>query len=46
MKKAIGKEPNLPPALAGLTEKATRCEILEADVEAVRRFVAGHALRG
>ena len=46
VQKAIGKEPDLPPALAGLAEKESRCEVMEADVEAVRRFVADHALRG
>ena len=46
VKQAIGKEPDLPPALAGLAEKESRCEVMEADVEAVRGFVAAHAVRG
>ncbi|NQS71997.1 MAG: threonine synthase, partial [Desulfobulbaceae bacterium] len=42
--KAIGSEPPLPPALADLDKRESRCEILDADVAAVRRFVAAHAL--
>ena len=42
--KAIGKEPPLPPALIDLSERESRCEILNADVDEVRRFVAAHAL--
>ena len=42
--RAIGSEPPLPPALADLDKRASRCEILNADVDAVRRFVAAQAL--
>ena len=42
--KAIGSEPPLPPALADLDKRESRCEILDANVAAVRRFVAAHAL--
>ncbi len=42
--KAIGSEPPLPPALADLDKRESRCEILNADVDEVRRFVAAHAL--
>ncbi|NTV13744.1 MAG: threonine synthase [Desulfobulbaceae bacterium] len=42
--KAIGRDPELPPALAGLAEKASRCEILAADTEVIKDFVERHAL--
>ena len=42
--RAIGTEPPLPPALADLHNRESRCEILDADMAAVRRFVAAHAL--
>ncbi len=41
---AIGRRPDLPKALAGLHERQTRCEILDADVRAVQDYIAGHAL--
>lgn len=43
--KAIGSEPSLPPALAGLEERESRCTVLDADIAAVKDFVAGNALR-
>ncbi len=43
--RAIGSEPPLPPALADLTTRESRCQVLDADQEAVRAFVATHALR-
>ncbi len=39
---AIGEQP-LPPALAGLVGLPTRCQILPAQVGAVREFVERHA---
>ncbi|MCI5150898.1 MAG: hypothetical protein D3916_16195 [Candidatus Electrothrix sp. MAN1_4] len=46
VQKATGKEVELPPALAGLTEKDSRYEILDADVALVREYVERNALRG
>ncbi len=46
VQQAIGAEPPLPPALAELEKRESRCEILNAEVDEVRRFVASHALRG
>ena len=40
--KAIGKEIDLPPALAHLTELESRCEIIDAELELVRHYVQTH----
>jgi len=42
--KAIGTSPELPPALQGLADKESRCEVLDPDVRAVQDFIARHAL--
>jgi len=41
---SIGSEPDLPPALSALSEKDSRCEVLAADVETVRSYLADRAL--
>jgi len=41
---AIGKPPDLPPALKDLTERESRCEVLDPDVKAVQDYIARHAL--
>jgi threonine synthase len=43
--KAIGAEPPLPPALAELQSRESRCTILDAEMEAIKEFVAKNALR-
>ena len=42
--KAIGKSPDLPPALKDLAERESRCEVLDPDVKVVQDYIAGHAL--
>jgi threonine synthase len=42
--KAIGREPDLPPPLQGLTEKESRCEVLDPDTKTVQHYIARHAL--
>jgi threonine synthase len=42
--KAIGHEPELPPSLAGLAGKASRCEVLAAEIGVIKEFVEQHAL--
>jgi threonine synthase len=42
--KATGKAPELPPALAGLENMESRCEVLEPDIKAVQEFIAANAL--
>jgi len=44
VQKATGKEVDLPPALAKLAGKESRCEVLDADVELIRDYVSKHAL--
>lgn len=43
--KAIGEEPQLPPPLADLADKQTRCEVIDADPQVVRTFLEQHGLR-
>jgi len=42
--RATGVEPALPPALAALLDLESRCEVLAADLETVKGYVAGRAL--
>ena len=44
VQKAIGKEVDLPPALAALAGKESRCEVLDADVDQIQEYVREHAL--
>lgn len=46
VQKATGKEVKLPPALAGLAEKESRCETLDADIALIREYVEKNALEG
>jgi threonine synthase len=46
VRKATGNEVELPPALAGLAGKESRCEILNADAALIREYVEKNALRG
>ena len=42
--RAIGSEPPLPPALADLANRESRCEVLDADRGVIRDFIAAHGL--
>ena len=44
VKNSIGSDPDLPPALATLSEKESRCEILDAEVKTIRSYLAARAL--
>jgi threonine synthase len=44
VREAIGREPELPPAVVGLEERQSRCQVLDAQVEQVKAFVAAHGL--
>ncbi len=44
VREAIGKEPDLPPAVTGLEDKESRCQILDADAEQVKAFVEENGL--
>lgn len=43
--RAIGSEPPLPPALADLENRESRCAVLDAEIGAVKDFVAANALQ-
>jgi threonine synthase len=43
---AIGRAPEIPPSLAGIEALERRCEIIDADTEAVKKYVEGKALLG
>ena len=42
VKKAIGQEPALPPALAGLDKAESRCVTLDADTEMIKSYMQEH----
>jgi threonine synthase len=42
--RAIGSEPPLPPALADLENRESRCVVLDAEVGIIKEFVAKNAL--
>lgn len=39
VEKAIGRQPDLPPQLVGLSEKAARCEVMECSAEKIMAFI-------
>jgi threonine synthase len=43
-RQAIGKDVELPPVLAGLSQLDSRCSVMDADVEQIRAYVQQHAL--
>ncbi|MGI6655839.1 MAG: threonine synthase [Desulfobulbus sp.] len=45
VQKAIGEPPVLPPALADLEQRESRCVVLDADTETVKQFLESKALR-
>jgi threonine synthase len=42
---AIGSEPPLPPPLADLENRESRCALLDAEIAEVKHFVAANALQ-
>ena len=44
VQKAIGKEVELPAALAELADLESRCEVMDADADLIRDYVRKHAL--
>ena len=43
IREALGREPDVPPAYRGLEQLPQRFTVLDADVEAVKDFIARHA---
>ncbi|MCW5212912.1 threonine synthase [Desulfobulbus sp. TB] len=46
VQKATAHTVELPPALAGLADKESRCEIMDADLALIREYVEKNALEG
>ena len=44
VRQAIGRDPEIPPSLAGIEERERRCEVIEAEAEKIKEYVAGNAL--
>ena len=44
VRRAIGKDPEMPESLASLADKQTRCEVVAAEVEAIKKYVDSNAL--
>jgi threonine synthase len=44
VQQAIGKEPELPPALAQLAGMESRCEVMDADAALIREYLQKNAL--
>jgi len=42
--RAIGKEPDLPEPLKDLTQKESRCEVLDANSQDIQQYITDHAL--
>jgi threonine synthase len=45
VKLAIGKNPELPPALADIEDRPARSTVLPAEVEAIKAYIETNALR-
>ncbi|MEW6327615.1 MAG: threonine synthase [Thermodesulfobacteriota bacterium] len=41
---ALGREPELPPALQGLDKRESRCEVLEADIDIIKDYLHKNAI--
>ncbi|MBE0599594.1 MAG: threonine synthase, partial [Desulfuromonadales bacterium] len=44
VRQATGRDPDVPPSLAGIESREKRCEVIEAETEKIKEFVAQHAL--
>ena len=42
--RAIGCNPDMPPSLAGIEIREKRCEVIDADTETVKSYLAAHGL--
>jgi threonine synthase len=45
VRRAIGKDPELPPALADIEDRPARSTVLPADVQAVKAYIENNAIR-
>lgn len=44
VRRAIGRDPEIPPSLDGIEGREKRCEVIDADTEKIKAYVAAHAL--
>jgi threonine synthase len=44
VQKALGRPPQMPPSLDGIEQRERRCEVIDADTDAVKTYVEKHAL--
>jgi threonine synthase len=44
VRRATGTDPQTPPSLAGIESRERRCEVIDADTEAIKKYVAERAL--
>lgn len=44
VEKAVGRVVELPPALAGLCNLTSRCEVINADIDLIKEFITKHAI--
>ncbi|MDZ7642621.1 MAG: threonine synthase [Desulfurivibrio sp.] len=44
VERAIGRPPELPPPLAELAGRESRCQVMAAEVETIREFIDAHAI--
>ena len=43
VRKAIGREPERPESLMGIEDRPSRCEVLPADIDAVKNYIVKYA---
>jgi threonine synthase len=44
LREALGREPERPQALRGIEQLPQRCEVMGADVEKLKAYIAEHAV--
>ncbi len=44
VRRATGRDPEIPPPLAGIETRERRCEIIDADTAKIKEYVAKHAV--
>ncbi len=44
VRRAIGTDPEYPASLQGIDSRERRCEVLDADLAAIKEFLAAHAI--
>lgn len=45
VEKAIGQPPPIPEALAGIMDKKSRCELMDADAKQIKAYIREHAIQ-